>query len=184
MPPERLYLTGASGSGVTTLGAVLAAQLESPQIDVDSLFWEATEPPFQTPRPLAQRRELLLDAVHGTERWILSGSLDGWGDVAIPRMQLVVFLAIPAEVRLARLHERGVERLLVEGGGELNWALVAADLVDEIYVTIAPTLLGGSGAPTLLGGEGLPMRRQTRLRLVEVEREGDELFCRYAVRRE
>ena len=82
---------------------------------------------------------------------------------------------------LRRLAARGVERLLVEGGGELNWALVRRDLVDEIYVTIAPALLGGREAPTLLEGPGFSMEEQRRLRLVELNREGDELYCRYAV---
>ena len=85
---------------------------------------------------------------------------------------------------LARLKQRGVERLLVEGGGELNWDFVEAELADELYVTIAPSLLGGRDAPTLLEGPGLSMERQLRLRLVELHREGDELYCRYAVVRE
>ena len=85
---------------------------------------------------------------------------------------------------LFRLKQRGIERLLVEGGGELNWALLRDDLIDELYVTIAPCLLGGREAPTLLGGEGLSMARQRRLRLVELRREGDELYGRWAVERE
>lgn len=82
---------------------------------------------------------------------------------------------------LRRLAERGVERLLLEGGGELNWAFLRDDLVDELYVTIAPALLGGRDAPTLLEGPGLSMKAQRRLRLERVRQEGDELFCRYAV---
>ncbi len=77
--------------------------------------------------------------------------------------------------------ERAVERLLVEGGGELNWQFLARDLVDELYVTIAPALLGGRDAPTLLAGEGFAMAEHVRLRLVDVTREQDELFCRYEV---
>lgn len=84
---------------------------------------------------------------------------------------------------LERLRERGVERLLVEGGGELNWALIDGDWLDELYVTLAPALLGGRDAPTLLEGAGLRMADRRRLRLVEVHREGDELYCRYAVER-
>jgi 2,5-diamino-6-(ribosylamino)-4(3H)-pyrimidinone 5'-phosphate reductase len=84
---------------------------------------------------------------------------------------------------LTRLAQRGVERLLVEGGGELNWALVRDDLVDELNVTIAPALLGGRDAPTLLQGEGLKMADQRRLRLIDVRREGNELYCRYEVER-
>jgi len=60
---------------------------------------------------------------------------------------------------------------------------VRAGLVDELYVTVAPALLGGREAPTLLGGDGFSMDEQVHLRLVEVDREGDELFCRYAVQR-
>jgi riboflavin-specific deaminase-like protein len=82
---------------------------------------------------------------------------------------------------LRRLAERGVERLLVEGGGELNWGFVRAGLVDELYVTIAPVLLGGREAPTLLEGDGLSMDERVRLRLLAADRVGDELFCRYAV---
>ena len=84
---------------------------------------------------------------------------------------------------LRRLAGRGVERLLVEGGGELNWALLCDDLVDELHVTIAPALLGGQAAPTLLEGEGFTMKMRRRLRLEQLVREGDELFCRYAVER-
>jgi len=84
---------------------------------------------------------------------------------------------------LRRLAGRGVERLLLEGGGQLNWAFVRDDLVDELYVTIAPALLGGRDAPTLLEGDGLSMEMQRRLRLEHVRREGDELFCRYTVLR-
>jgi len=82
---------------------------------------------------------------------------------------------------LHRLLDRGVQRLLVEGGGELNAAFLEADLVDELYLTIAPCLLGGRDAPTSFEGTGLAMQDQRRLELREVHREGDELYCRYAV---
>jgi riboflavin biosynthesis pyrimidine reductase len=48
-------------------------------------------------------------------------------------------------------------------------------------VTVAPCLLGGRGAPTLLEGPGLKMSDQRRLELVDLHREQDELFCRWAV---
>ena len=82
-----------------------------------------------------------------------------------------------------RLRREGVDRLLVEGGAELNWSLLDADLIDELYLTIAPSLLGGRAAPTPVEGEGCPMAAQRRLRLVEVDRVDDELFTRWAVRR-
>ena len=82
---------------------------------------------------------------------------------------------------LRRLRERGVERLLVEGGGELNWGFVRDDLVDELYVTIAPALLGGRDAPTLCEGEGLAMADQRRLQLIAADVIDGEIYCRYRV---
>jgi 2,5-diamino-6-(ribosylamino)-4(3H)-pyrimidinone 5'-phosphate reductase len=82
---------------------------------------------------------------------------------------------------LRRLKGRGVHRLLVEGGGELNWAFLEQDLIDELHVTIAPRLLGGRDAPTLLEGQGLDMAGQLRLKLIDVRREQDELYCHWAV---
>ncbi len=82
---------------------------------------------------------------------------------------------------LDRLADRGIQRLLLEGGGRLNWDFIAADLVDEINVTVAPTLLGGENAPTLLEGSGFSMDQQKRLRLIDLTRAGDELFCRWSV---
>jgi 2,5-diamino-6-(ribosylamino)-4(3H)-pyrimidinone 5'-phosphate reductase len=82
---------------------------------------------------------------------------------------------------LERLHGQGVRRLLVEGGGETNWALVREDLVDELHVTLAPWLLGGRDAPTLLEGSGFAMADRRALRLVDLRRIDDELYLRYSV---
>jgi 2,5-diamino-6-(ribosylamino)-4(3H)-pyrimidinone 5'-phosphate reductase len=56
---------------------------------------------------------------------------------------------------LLKLKERGIQRVLVEGGGTLNSALIQAGLVDEINVFIAPLIFGGASAPTLADGVGL-----------------------------
>jgi riboflavin-specific deaminase-like protein len=80
---------------------------------------------------------------------------------------------------LERLAGRGFEKVLVEGGALLNWSLVEHDLLDELYVTIAPAILGGRSAPTLVDGAGLPMADRIELRLLSAEAVGDELFCHY-----
>ena len=73
------------------------------------------------------------------------------------------------------LHERGIRRAFVEGGPTLASAFVAAGLVDEYLIYLAPTLLGGDrlalhdiGVSTI--GE------QRRLRLASVDRLGDDLL--------
>lgn len=55
---------------------------------------------------------------------------------------------------LERLREDGVEKLLLEGGGNLNWSMLSQGLVDEISVAIAPTVVGGVEATSFVGGTG------------------------------
>jgi 2,5-diamino-6-(ribosylamino)-4(3H)-pyrimidinone 5'-phosphate reductase len=55
---------------------------------------------------------------------------------------------------LNHLYEKGVRKLMVEGGAALNWSLIEGGLVDELYVYVGAMLIGGRDAPTLLGGAG------------------------------
>lgn len=52
------------------------------------------------------------------------------------------------------LKKIGFKKILVEGGGELNWSLLRLGMVDELIVTIAPKIVGGRLATTLVEGEG------------------------------
>jgi riboflavin-specific deaminase-like protein len=73
-----------------------------------------------------------------------------------------------------------VERLLCEGGGELNGALFRAGLVDELHLTIAPVIFGGRDAPTLADGAGVELLADAaRLRLVSMKRIKTDLFLVY-----
>ena len=54
----------------------------------------------------------------------------------------------------SRLFDRGVKRLMVEGGATLNWSLLNLGLVDELYVYMGAMLIGGENAPTLVDGRG------------------------------
>lgn len=76
-----------------------------------------------------------------------------------------------------------IRRLVCEGGGELNAALFAAGLVDEVRLTICPRIIGGRNAPTIADGAGsaaLQLARQ--LQFVSVRRVADELFLAYQKR--
>ncbi|MBG0830861.1 pyrimidine reductase family protein [Planomonospora sp. ID67723] len=72
------------------------------------------------------------------------------------------------------LGERGLERVLCEGGAKVNGQLAAAGLVDELCLTVSPMLVGGSAARILDGGDAL-----TGLRLAHVLEEDGFLFTRY-----
>lgn len=77
------------------------------------------------------------------------------------------------------LADRGIGRLLVEGGGEVNMAFWEADLVDEVYLTLCPVVIGGRNAPTAADGRGFAIDSFRSLRLIESRRVGQELFLRY-----
>ena len=83
---------------------------------------------------------------------------------------------------LEKLADLGIRRLLVEGGGTLNFELLRLGLVDEVRVFIAPLVLGGASAPTLADGAGLVRDQAIKLRPAEVEQwEDGGLLLRYMV---
>ncbi|WP_256585270.1 MULTISPECIES: adenylate kinase [Pseudomonas] len=106
---KRIYISGASGAGVSTLGAALAAKLQVPHFDVDDYYWYPTEPPFERSRPPAERVDLLNRSL-ADGQWVLSGSLDGWGDEVIQSSNLVVFVDTPTLLRVERLKARESQR--------------------------------------------------------------------------
>jgi 5-amino-6-(5-phosphoribosylamino)uracil reductase len=85
---------------------------------------------------------------------------------------------VPIDWILARLARRGVERLLVEAGGELLFQFLAADALDEMHVTLCPIVVGGP-APSLVDGAGFDRADVRRLALIASEVEGDEVFLHY-----
>ncbi len=77
--------------------------------------------------------------------------------------------------------EHGVAALLVEGGGDLVFQCLDAGILQDLYVTVCPLVVGGAGAPTLADGVGFAAPRAPCLRLVSVRRLGSELFLHYRV---
>jgi 2,5-diamino-6-(ribosylamino)-4(3H)-pyrimidinone 5'-phosphate reductase len=74
------------------------------------------------------------------------------------------------ERALATLKELGIDRLMVEGGGTLNFELMRLGLVDEVTVFVAPMIFGGEAAPTMAAGSGLERSAAIPLQLIEVEK--------------
>lgn len=77
--------------------------------------------------------------------------------------------------------ELGVERLLCEGGADLNFQLLRAGLMDELFLTIAPKLKGGAGLPSIITGAGYPPGEYEPVRLLSVYLSGNELYLRYVL---
>jgi diaminohydroxyphosphoribosylaminopyrimidine deaminase/5-amino-6-(5-phosphoribosylamino)uracil reductase len=78
---------------------------------------------------------------------------------------------------LEDLDRRRVQSLLVEGGGEVLAAFLAADLVDSVEVCCAPVLIGGERAPGPLRGAGVAaLGDAPRLESVRVGRRGPDVI--------
>ena len=83
---------------------------------------------------------------------------------------------------LQTLNDLGVQRLMVEGGGTVNFELLRLGLVDELTIYLAPMLFGGDGSPTLAAGTGLTRSEAIPLKLSNVERQEDGgVLLRYLI---
>jgi 2,5-diamino-6-(ribosylamino)-4(3H)-pyrimidinone 5'-phosphate reductase len=79
------------------------------------------------------------------------------------------------------IQKMGIKKILVEGGGEINWSLFSLGIVNELIVTIAPKIIGGRQATTLVEGEGYSRISQgLKLQLKKVHMQnGGELVLHY-----
>ena len=83
-------------------------------------------------------------------------------------------------VAVERLADAGLDRLMIEGGGEIIFSAFDAGLVDELSVYVGSLLIGGRDAPTLADGEGFADDFPD-LTLDDIERFDDGVVLSYAV---
>jgi len=121
-PPMRILVTGASGSGTTTLGQALANELGVAFFDVDDYYWLPTKPPFQEKRDRVLRMTLLLEDLNKVEFAVLSGSVVNWGGAIEDSFSLIIFLTLPTPIRIARLRNREIEQHGSVDPNFLAWA--------------------------------------------------------------
>lgn len=131
--------------------------------------------------PVLETGALVLTTKHGAAEL---------GDRLPDPMQVVVLPgdeSIDVRAAVAFLRARGNELILSEGGPRLFGSLLAADLVDELYLTLSPLLAGrpkDAGRLGLVEGtELLPLHR-ARSRLLGIRSHGDHLFLRYQLNRQ
>ncbi|MBI3967510.1 MAG: dihydrofolate reductase family protein [Chloroflexi bacterium] len=160
--------------------------------------------------PALEARRVALGLTPQPVGVLMSGSLDvpsqKWYFQARPGYQAVVFTGRqgdPERARALAQHARvivagdeepeftrvleilrtdfGARRVLVEGGPRLNQSLLSAGLADELFVTLAPKLLGGP-ALSLVEGDSLLAGAPVQLDLVSALHHESELFLRYRIR--
>lgn len=76
---------------------------------------------------------------------------------------------------------RGVQRLMVEGGGTVHTQFLTADLADELHLVVAPFFVGDSRAPRFVSDGRFPWNPDRRARLAEVRVIEDVVLLRYAL---
>jgi 5-amino-6-(5-phosphoribosylamino)uracil reductase len=79
------------------------------------------------------------------------------------------------------LAARGVDRLMVEGGGTVHTQFLTDDIVDELQLTVAPVFVGDSDAPRFVRDGIFPWNPARRAELVDVQKLGDVVLLRYAL---
>ena len=88
-------------------------------------------------------------------------------------------------VKMRRLSEdlgtRGVQRLMVEGGGNVHTQFLTDNLVDELQLVVAPFFVGDSRATRFVSDGHFPWNPGRRATLAEVRQIGDVVLLRYAL---
>lgn len=79
------------------------------------------------------------------------------------------------------LYARGVNRLMVEGGGMVHTQFLTAGLADELHLVVAPFFVGDANAPRFVGAGPFPWSSDRRATLVEARPLGDVVLLRYAL---
>jgi adenylate kinase family enzyme len=121
-PGFRIHVTGAAGSGVTTLGAGLARALRLRHLDIDDFYWLPGDVPLSERRDPEECLLRIAEAQQGAGDWVLSGSLMGWGEPLVSGASAILFLTAPTPVRMARLRAREAQRYRrrIAPGGDMQ----------------------------------------------------------------
>jgi 5-amino-6-(5-phosphoribosylamino)uracil reductase len=88
-------------------------------------------------------------------------------------------------VQMRRISEdlgaRGVQRLMVEGGGKVHTQFLTDNLADELQLVVAPFFVGDSRATRFVSDGQFPWNPGRRAKLAEVRQIGDVVLLRYAL---
>ncbi|MBT7608107.1 MAG: hypothetical protein HN576_00020 [Bacteriovoracaceae bacterium] len=120
-PSIKIYITGGSGSGATSLGKSLEKKFGIKLFDTDDFFHKPTDPPFQEQYSKIERNSLLRESINPLNSWIVSGSVSTW-EMENFNCTHAIFLNPGTDLRITRLKKRELERFgsRVETGGDMH----------------------------------------------------------------
>ncbi len=78
------------------------------------------------------------------------------------------------------LYKRGIKTLMVEGGGTVIWSFLKSGLVDDLYVYVAPIIIGGKLTPTMADGAGIKSEDGLiSLKIADIKKLGKGILVHY-----
>ncbi len=160
------------------VGTVIA---DNPHLTIKGLGYEENpvriilDPHGRTPDDA-----LVLDNRAPTIMVTLESCEKNWGDIKIIRTGKDT---IDLENLMGALYSEGIEKLMVEGGGETISRLLKANLVDRYSVFVGSLLIGGKNAPTPADGDGWLAEGGIKLELENFEKLGNGVLLNFTVSR-
>ena len=80
------------------------------------------------------------------------------------------------------LFKKGIKKILLEGGGTLNWSFIQKNLIDQVVIAITPYILGGKDYVSLVNGIGFKnLESSKKLKLKKILRNNNELVLYYSL---
>jgi diaminohydroxyphosphoribosylaminopyrimidine deaminase/5-amino-6-(5-phosphoribosylamino)uracil reductase len=86
---------------------------------------------------------------------------------------------------MQQLGQRGIDSVLIEGGGALNFSALEEGIVDKVISFIAPKIIGGSAAKTPVGGAGISLvKNAIQLENIQISRFQEDIVIEAYLRKE
>ena len=87
---------------------------------------------------------------------------------------------INLEKLIGKMGERGIQKIIVEGGETVLWSFLKNNLFDELNIFVSNVIIGGSNTPTIAGGEGfIDDSKLLELKLDNIEKIGNGFLVKY-----
>ena len=122
MKHMKILITGASGSGTSTLGKAISSTLNCSWIEADDYYWHLTTPPYTKKRDHPSRLRLIIDKQSVQKSTVISGSIMNWGLELENSFDLIIFLYLDSTIRVQRLRIREQKVLGSVDEDFMQWA--------------------------------------------------------------